>query len=156
MPQLDLATYPSQIFWLAIFFTALYLFVRGYIAPAIESLITLRDNKIEEDLNAASKARGKAVELREGYEAKRKNVYSKVSDMLEGELSNLNKLTQEQTQKVNTDIHSLTQNVEIEISTQKNKYKEELEQVVLEYSAYLIKKVSGLETIRDDLKKYRN
>ncbi|MCC2646617.1 MAG: hypothetical protein K0R02_682 [Rickettsiaceae bacterium] len=155
MPQLDLATYPSQIFWLTIFFVSLYIFVKTYVAPAIESLINLRDNKIEHDLNEASKARGKAVEYREKYEAARKKVFSKISEMLEGELSHFNNQTAEQSSKINAEINLLTQKVEEELVAQKTKYKQELEEVVLEYSAFLIQKVSGLAPTKEELKNYR-
>jgi F0F1-type ATP synthase membrane subunit b/b' len=129
--------------------------VKGYIAPSIESLISLRDGKIESDLNEATKARGKALELREQYETARKKVHSKISEMLEGELTNFNRITSEQASKINADIAILSQKAEEEISVQKAKYKEELEQVVLDYSSFLIHRVSGLQPNKEELKNYR-
>jgi F-type H+-transporting ATPase subunit b len=155
MPQLELAGYPSQIFWLTIFFIGLFMFVKTYIAPAIESLISLREGKIDRDLNAASQARAKALRLQEEYEIAHKKVNANIAEMLEGGLSNFHKQVAEQTAKVNADIALLTQKAEEEIVAQKTIYKKELETIVLDYSAFLIKRVSGLNAGREELKNFR-
>ncbi len=156
MPQLDLATYPSQLFWLTIFFCALYIFVKTYIAPRIESLISIRNDKIEKDLNLATKAKGQTEELRADYEKSRKHVFSKISSMLEGELSNLQRVSQEQSEKTALEISNITKKAEDEIEIEQEKYKQELENRVLEYTAFLINKVSNLAPTKDKLTKYKN
>ncbi len=55
MPQLDLTTYSSQIFWFAICFVTLYLFVARIILPRIAQIINLRKNVIDADLSAVAK-----------------------------------------------------------------------------------------------------
>lgn len=45
MPQLDLVTFPSQVFWLAIIFIAFYAFVSGHFVPLLHKIIQTRVKK---------------------------------------------------------------------------------------------------------------
>jgi F-type H+-transporting ATPase subunit b len=60
MPQLDSASFFSQIFWLAIFFCAFYCFVAKSFFPNITRVLDLRKNKVANDLKAAQEANTKA------------------------------------------------------------------------------------------------
>ncbi len=53
LPQLNLATFPSQIFWTLIIFTILYLLVNFVIAPKIGGMIEMRAQKINQDYQKA-------------------------------------------------------------------------------------------------------
>jgi len=55
MPQLDLSTFPSQIFWLAVFFVVLYLLMAKLAIPKIERVIDERRNRVENDLDKAGR-----------------------------------------------------------------------------------------------------
>jgi F-type H+-transporting ATPase subunit b len=68
MPQLDFSTFPSQIFWLAITFTVLYLLMAKLILPKIESVIGQRESRIEGDLQQASRMQGEAEAMLAAYE----------------------------------------------------------------------------------------
>jgi len=45
MPQLDLVTFPSQIFWLAIIFIIFFAFVSGHFVPILHKIIQTRSKK---------------------------------------------------------------------------------------------------------------
>lgn len=47
MPQLDLVTFPSQVFWLSIFFIVFYSLVAGYFVPLLHKIIRVRSKKSE-------------------------------------------------------------------------------------------------------------
>jgi F-type H+-transporting ATPase subunit b len=46
MPQLDLVTFPSQVFWLAIIFMVFYAFVSGHFVPLLHKIIQTRAKKL--------------------------------------------------------------------------------------------------------------
>jgi F-type H+-transporting ATPase subunit b len=56
MPQLDSASFFSQIFWLAIFFCAFYLTIAKSFFPNISKVLDLRKNQIASDLKEAQEA----------------------------------------------------------------------------------------------------
>ncbi len=63
MPQLDFATYFSQIFWLAVGFTILYIVMARYAIPQISSTIEGRAERINADVTAAKNIKLEADEL---------------------------------------------------------------------------------------------
>ena len=71
MPQIDQIAdvYASQLFWLVIFFGALFVIVGLGIVPKVQATIDSRDEKIAADLKAAQAAREAADALEEVYRA---------------------------------------------------------------------------------------
>lgn len=69
MPQFDQIgeIYASQLFWLAIFFGAMFFIVGRGMLPRIVSTVDTRNQKIEDDLKIADEARDRAAALEEEY-----------------------------------------------------------------------------------------
>lgn len=49
MPQFDVATYPSQIFWLIICFAFLCVVMAHYLVPRLTSTLEAREQRLQED-----------------------------------------------------------------------------------------------------------
>ena len=69
LPQLDISTWPSQLFWLFVLFTAGYILMAKYITPRIGSVLEERRAKLDEDLGKARSASEDAARIRAEYEA---------------------------------------------------------------------------------------
>src|SRR6185437_14803257 len=68
MPQLDLATFPPQLIWLAITFLALYLVMRAVGLPRVGDVIAARRARIEGDLEKASQLKNETEAVIVAYE----------------------------------------------------------------------------------------
>ena len=68
LPQLDLATYPSQVFWLIISFVVLYFLVAKLAMPRIAEVLEERQERIEDDLDKAETLKKEAYQVRIEYE----------------------------------------------------------------------------------------
>lgn len=68
MPQLDPTWFASQIFWLAVCFTLLYVLLSRVILPPISKTIERRANTISGDLGAAENAKNLAERARQDYD----------------------------------------------------------------------------------------
>jgi|SRR6185437_4413217 len=68
MPQLDIATYLPQLFWLAVTFIALYLLMTWIGLPRIGGVIAQRRSRIEGDLEKAAQMRTEAEAVIAAYE----------------------------------------------------------------------------------------
>jgi F-type H+-transporting ATPase subunit b len=69
LPQLDISTWPSQLFWLVVLFTAGYILMAKFVTPRIGSVLEERRAKLDEDLGKARSASEDAARIREEYEA---------------------------------------------------------------------------------------
>ena len=57
MPQLDPTYWASQVFWLIVVFTILYISIAKFYLPKIKNNLDNRENKIKEDLDSAKKSK---------------------------------------------------------------------------------------------------
>jgi F-type H+-transporting ATPase subunit b len=69
MPQLDISTWPPQLFWLAICFAALYFVISRLVIPRTGGVIKLRKNTIDGDLAAAVAHKKESEAALAAYEA---------------------------------------------------------------------------------------
>jgi len=69
MPQLEFWHFLPQFFWLAVCFIALYLAMAFVALPRIGAVLAQRREKIEDDLDAAEKAKADADAALAAYEA---------------------------------------------------------------------------------------
>lgn len=69
MPQLDLSVFPTQLFWLAITFTLLYLLMARGVLPRIAQVLDDRQARISFDLDEAERLKAESEQIIAGYEA---------------------------------------------------------------------------------------
>lgn len=70
LPQMDISTFPSQIFWLVVTFSILYIFMWKFVIPKLRITIEERRDKISNDINEAEKLKSEAEEILNKYESK--------------------------------------------------------------------------------------
>ena len=68
LPQLDLTTWPTQIFWLIVTFAIAYVLMSRLVTPKIGSVLENRASKIASDLESAKAADAEAKATFDNYE----------------------------------------------------------------------------------------
>jgi F-type H+-transporting ATPase subunit b len=68
MPQLDVSTFPSQVFWLVVTFAVLYVLMAKLALPRIEAAVEGRRTRIEGDLDRAGRMKTEAEAVIAAYE----------------------------------------------------------------------------------------
>ena len=69
LPQLDIATWPSQLFWLVVLFGAGYLVMAKVVTPRIGAVLEERRQTVDGDLEKARAASADAAKIRADYES---------------------------------------------------------------------------------------
>ena len=67
MPQLDVTTWPNQIFWLLVTLAVIYFVLNRIALPRIAAVLAERSGTIANDLTAAEELKHKAVEAERAY-----------------------------------------------------------------------------------------
>ena len=70
MPQFDVSSFGTQLFWLTLVFGVLYIAISRIIAPKAESIMINRNRYLEENITASENDYGKAESLRKEKEMK--------------------------------------------------------------------------------------
>lgn len=68
LPQLDVHSYPTQIFWLIVTFVVLYLIMSKVALPRIAEVLEERQERIADDIETAERLRSEAAAVQAEYE----------------------------------------------------------------------------------------
>ena len=92
MPQLDTATFASQLFWLLLSFVVLFWLMWKIVIPRIAEVLQDRQERIDDDLEKAEKLRNDSAEVLEAYEktiadgrAQAQSILREASERMEAE-----------------------------------------------------------------------
>ena len=91
MPQLEISTFPSQIFWLVISFLLLYLILSRIIVPRIASVLKDREDEIKNNFELSEK------------------LYKKTED-INKEIEEIKKETEIESRKIINNLKQITEN----------------------------------------------
>tara|TARA_Y100001958_G_scaffold147538_1_gene128264 strand:- start:917 stop:1507 length:591 start_codon:yes stop_codon:yes gene_type:complete len=145
MPQLNPEFWISQIFWLTLVFSILYIVLSKLILPRISSNLELRKSQIQENIEAADKQR-------EDSEIKLKE-YDNIISKSKIDSKNLFNETREKTLKtigikrdtLEKQINDEIKKAEIEINNLRKSAPEKINKIAIETSAEILKNVIGAE-----------
>ena len=82
MPQLEITTYPSQIFWLVVSFVILYLIMSRFIIPKISSVIKSRESEIKNNIHISEQMYRDTEIINNEYEEIKKNIEDEAREII--------------------------------------------------------------------------
>ena len=91
LPQMDISSYPSQIFWLIITFGVLYIFMWKIAIPRLRTTVEERKDKISTDLSDAEQLKIEAQSIIEEYEVEISNSNNEASLIFNNAKSEIDK-----------------------------------------------------------------
>ena len=133
MPQLEISTFTSQLFWLCISFFTMLFIMSSFITPRISHILTKRKNLISDLLKDADDRSQKAQELLDSY-------YSNLA-----QATTQANISLEKTQK---DMNELVSNKQLELA---NKLNAKIVESEAKINASSKKALSALEKTSDTL-----
>lgn len=143
---------PSQLFWLAILFTALYLALSRYILPKMSDTIEKRANRIASDLDEAARLNNQAVEAQKALElrlaqarAKARETADKAREKTEAELAS-------ETARVDADLAKKLEVADARISKLRADAMKNVEQIAVEAADAMTTRL-GVKASPADLRK---
>ena len=89
MPQLNPEFFVSQLFWLVVFFSFLFVFLWRVSLPRIATVLEKRQNKIDENLSNAKKLQEEAKEIEVNINEKIKIAKKETDDQIKKIITSL-------------------------------------------------------------------
>lgn len=152
MPQFDVSSFSSQLFWLAIVFAILYFIVSKFIAPKAESILTARNRCIEDDINYAEVYKKEAKMLDMEKHEKLTEVNIRVEEMQQQAIKLLESHFTKQKEDISKTLDHKKEISSDEIAKYVNKFREGESDACLRLAAFIIEKITDKPT---DIKRLR-
>jgi len=143
MPQLDLATFPSQLVWLAITFVALYLVMTLVGLPRVGGIIAKRRDRITGDLDKAQRMKAEAEAVITAYERALGEARTKAQQALRETAERLAAEATDQQRKLADSLNAETAKAERRIAAAKATALQGVPQLAAEVAQEAARKLAG-------------
>lgn len=143
MPQLDLATFPSQLVWLAITFITLYLVMTLVGLPRVGRIIAKRRDRITGDLDKAQRMKTEAEAVITAYERALTEARAKAQHALRETAERLAAEAAEQQRKLAESLNAETAKAERRIADAKAAALQGVRQLAAEVAQEAAGKLAG-------------
>ena len=157
MPQLEITTYPSQIFWLVVSFLILYLIMSRIIIPRISSVIKSRETEIKNNIHISEQMYKDTEIINNEYEETKKNIENEARGIINHLKETTSKKINNSTELLKKRLEQKLEKNEQEIINNKKKVLKEINKISLNLSEEILKKLSNKkrkkETLKDLIKK---
>ena len=143
MPQLDPTYWASQVFWLILVFSILYISIAKFYLPKIKNNLDNRENKIKEDLEDANKFKDQSeIKLKE-YEKILENAKKEVSKIYLESKNNLDKEIRSKKDKIEKEIENEIVKAHREITELKKNSITSIQNISANIAGNIIENLSG-------------
>ena len=154
MPQLEITTYPSQIFWLVISFLLLYLIMSRIIIPRISSVIKSRETEIKNNIHISEQMYKDTEIINDEYEETKKNIENEARQIINHLKETTNKKITKNTELLKKRLEQKLEKNEKEIINKKKKALKEINKISLNLSEEILKKLSNKKKIKKNTLKH--
>ena len=145
MPQLDPEFWASQIFWLILIFSSLYLIIWKIFLPKITYSIENRKSKVVNDLDEAQKLKENAEKKLKEYNKIIEESKKEAKKIVEDSRKKLDRDIESKKQKFNDEIEKELVTAEKEIKDLKKTSISNISNIAIETSAEVIKQIINIE-----------
>ena len=139
MPQLDVATFPNQIFWLVLTLVAIYMILNRVALPRIAAVLAERQGTITNDIAAAEELRNKAKEAEAAYDKALADARAEAGRIAQGARDEIQADLDAAIAKADEEIGERTAESEKEISAIREEATESVRQVARDAAAEIVR-----------------
>jgi F-type H+-transporting ATPase subunit b len=152
LPQLDLETYPSLIFWSIISLLIGYILMAFIVTPSIQSIINLRETNIQNDLIKAKTSNEEAEIIKNTLSNKQEKIKLNSQNLINKAISEAKNLLDNSEKKISDKMNVKIIEAEQQIHKLKNEVISELLNNVEDITRDIIQKFTTIKPLSKDIK----
>jgi F-type H+-transporting ATPase subunit b len=142
-PPLDSKTFPSQLFWLVVFFATLYLLMSRVVLPRIASILDMRRNRIEGDLARASALKEETEAELHSYQKALSDARGNANDIAKSTRDTVNTDVSQQQAALNASLSTKALDAEAKIASAKAKAMASVNDIAAETAVDIVASLTG-------------
>ena len=148
MPQLEITTFPSQIFWLIVSFLILYLMLSKIIIPRISSVIKSRESEIKNNIHISEQLYKDTEIINDEIEKVKNKTETEAREIINNLKEATNKRISDNYKLLKKKLEQKLEKDEEEILLRKKEALKEINKISLSLSDEIIKKISNDKGIK--------
>jgi F-type H+-transporting ATPase subunit b len=152
LPQLDLETYPSLIFWSIISLLIGYVLMAFIVTPSIQSIINIRETNIQNDLIKAKNSNEEAQIIKNTLSYKQEEIKLNSQNIINQAISESKTLLNNSEKKILNKMNVKILEAEQKIHKSKNEVISELLNNAEDITRDIIQKFTSIEPLSKDIK----
>lgn len=145
MPQLDVTTFPSQIFWLIVTFAVLYALMAKVALPKVQNVVEERRRRVETDLEKAAQMKAEAEAVIAAYEKALADARHQAQLTMKETTDRLNAIAAERQRAANAAIAERTAVAEQRIAAARKAAMDNLRSVAVDAARAAAARLIGVE-----------
>jgi F-type H+-transporting ATPase subunit b len=142
-PPLDSSKFPSQLFWLVIFFAILYALMSKLVLPKIAAILEARRNRIEGDLARAAALKDETEAALASYQKALADARNNASDIATKTRETVNADIAQKQHALDADLAAKAATAEASIAKSKAKAMEAVEDIATDTASEIIAALTG-------------
>ena len=146
LPQLDIDTWPSQLFWLVVLFSAGYLVMAKMVTPRIGAVLEERRKTLEGDLEKARNASADAAKIRADYESDLENARNEAGEYAKQAAAEAAKKADDTDAKIARKLTKKVAKAEAKLAEAKRSAMGNLNDVAAEAAVSAVAALTGIKT----------
>lgn len=150
-PPFAAESFPSQLFWLALTFGFLYVFMAKFVVPGVGSLLAERSARIAKDLDDAAAAKTKAEAAGVAYEQALSDARAKAQAIAQSTRDEVNASSESKRKTVEAELAARIAASEATIATAKLKAMSNVEGIAADTAAAIVQRLTGVAPSAGDV-----
>ena len=152
MPQLNPEFFISQLFWLAISFAFLFIFLWRISLPKISSVLEKRANKINEDIKIAKQYQAETEEIQTNINNLLKKARLETTDLIKSANQNLQAHTAKELEKLDNSLNAKLDESSSIIEKNKADSLNQINDQIFDITKLTLSKISSIVVSDNDIK----
>ena len=152
MPQLNPEFFVSQLFWLVVTFSFLFVFLWRVSLPRIGNVLEKRERKISEDLTTAKELQNEAEKIQDTIENQLKEARADASEMIKSSSLSFQDRAQIELTKLDKELEVKIEKSSATIEKSKNESVSQIQNQINEITKLTLSKVAAFDVSDDEIK----
>ena len=152
MPQLNPEFFISQLFWLILTFTFLFIFLWRISLPKISSVLEKRETKINDDVTVAKQLQAEAEEIQKKIDNQLSQTKTETTGLIKSATSNFQDHTTKELQQLDDKIDKKLEESSTIIEKNKVESLQKIHDQIYEITKLTLSKISNVDASDDEIK----
>jgi len=152
MPQLNPEFYMSQLFWLVLTFTFLFIFLWRISLPRISTVLEKRASKINDDIRLAKQHQAEAEEIQNKIDFQLREARLETSELIKTANFNFQDQTAKELEKIDNTINLKIDETSATITKSKAESLKQINDQIYEITKLTLSKISNIKADDNEIK----